>query len=105
MISNECAPDAVSLNNIASKDTGDIVMVVETDIQNECRPGSDSNLTHFLPDRVAGCPPPGGLGIGDHGPGVIAEHAFKSGNGGQHSLGSTAESGKEMGLDETGKDL
>ena len=73
--------------------------MIQRHIQEKRRADAESDLAHFLPDRVSLCDPKFGTRIADVQGAVIALDCCQGGDAGHDSFWSAGESGEKMGLD------
>src|SRR5260221_2003116 len=102
--SDKLNSDLVRLEQVPGKDTGDLPCLIQRNVQQETRTYPQRDLTHLLPDRVAGGDAEDGLRMADVRGAVVAHHRLQPGDARHDVFGAAAESGEEMRLDKAGRD-
>src|SRR5207249_2921458 len=101
---DKLAAGLVRQQQVSCKHAGDLLRLVETDIEQEARTDSQRDVAHFLPERVSFGDAKHGARIADIFFAVIAQHRFESGATGHDAFRTAAEPGEKVWLDETGDD-
>ena len=90
------------LKQITGKDSGNLALLVQGDVEEKSRANPQGNLPHLFPNRIAVGDSKDRLRMGDVGRAMIAHHRLEPCHPRHDAFGAPAETGKEMRLDEPG---
>ena len=97
---HEVAPGAVGEEEVAGEHAGDVALVVEGDVEQEAGAHAQGDVPQLLPQGVALANAEGRPGIGEVRGAVVAHHGLHVGHARHDALGTAAEPGEEVRLDE-----
>src|SRR5438477_13074358 len=86
---------------VTGKHTGDLFLLVETDVEQEAWADPQSDVSQLLPKRIAFRDAKRSARVANVFRAVIAHHRFQSGATGHDPFRAAAKPGKEVRLDET----